>query len=57
MDRKTKEQVVASLHEQLKEAKLAVLAGYKGMNVAKMTELRNALRKTNSDVQVIKNTL
>jgi large subunit ribosomal protein L10 len=57
LDRKTKEQVVASLHEQLKEAKLAVLAGYKGMNVAKMTELRNALRKTNSDVQVIKNTL
>jgi large subunit ribosomal protein L10 len=57
LDRKTKEQVVASLHEQLKEAKLAVLAGYKGMNVAKMTELRNALRKTDSDVQVIKNTL
>lgn len=57
MDRKTKEQVVASLHEQLKGAKLAVLAGYTGMNVAKMTELRNALRKTETDVRVIKNTL
>lgn len=57
MDRKTKEQVVASLHDQLKGAKLAVLAGYSGMNVAKMTELRNALRKTDTDVRVIKNTL
>jgi large subunit ribosomal protein L10 len=41
----------------LKGARLAVLAGYSGMNVAKMTELRNALRKTDTDVRVIKNTL
>ncbi|MBK7550638.1 MAG: 50S ribosomal protein L10 [Syntrophaceae bacterium] len=35
MDRKEKEQAVAELHERLKDAKLAVLAGYRGMNVGR----------------------
>ena len=57
MDRKTKEQVAAELHEKLKAAKLTVLAGYSGMDVEKMTALRNSLRKTDTELRVIKNTL
>lgn len=57
MDRKEKEQAVAELHERLKSVKLAVLAGYSGMNVVKITALRNELRKTGTEFRVVKNTL
>ena len=57
MDRKEKEQAVAELHERLKSVKLAVLAGYSGMNVEKITALRNELRKTGTEFRVVKNTL
>lgn len=57
MDRGTKEQVAAELHERLKDFKIAVLAGYSGMDVAKMTALRVALRKSNVELRVVKNTL
>ncbi|MBK7552416.1 MAG: 50S ribosomal protein L10 [Syntrophaceae bacterium] len=57
MDRKEKEQAVAELHGRLKDAKLAVLAGYRGMNVEKITALRNELRKTGTEFRVVKNTL
>jgi large subunit ribosomal protein L10 len=57
LDRKTKEQVVAELHEKLKGVKLAVLANYSGMSVDKITTLRNNLRKSGTEVKVIKNTL
>jgi len=57
LDRKTKENVAAELHEKLKTAKLTVLAGYSGMDVEKMTALRNSLRKTDTELRVIKNTL
>lgn len=57
MDRGTKEKVVAELNERLKEARLAVLTGYVGLNVEKMTVLRNALRKYGTEFRVIKNTL
>ena len=57
MDRKTKEQIAAELHEKLSDAQLAVLAGYIGMNVEKMTALRNTLRKSGTELRVVKNTL
>lgn len=57
MDRKTKENVVAELHEKLKGVKLAVLADYSGMSVAKITALRSDLRKTGTEMRVVKNTL
>ena len=57
MDRAAKENMVAELHEKLKAAKIAILAGYTGMNVAKLTDLRNELRKADSEMRVIKNTL
>jgi len=57
LDRKTKEQVVSELHEKLSKAKLGVLTSFSGMNVLKMETLRNALRKSNAEVKVVKNTL
>ncbi|MCX5837189.1 MAG: 50S ribosomal protein L10 [Deltaproteobacteria bacterium] len=57
MDRRTKEQVAAELHEKLKDFKLAVLTGYSGMDVAKMMALRVVLRKTNTELRVVKNSL
>jgi len=57
LDRRTKEQVAAELHEKLKDFKLAVLTGYSGMDVAKMTALRVALRKSNAELRVVKNSL
>ena len=57
MDRATKEQVAAELHEKLKAARIAIIAGYSGMTVAKLTDLRNELRKADSELRVIKNTL
>jgi large subunit ribosomal protein L10 len=57
LDRKAKEQVAGELHEKLKKAQLTVLAGYIGMNVEKLTALRNVLRKSDTEVRVVKNTL
>lgn len=57
MDRKTKELVAHELHEKLKDFNLAVLAHYSGLNVEKLTALRNALRKTDTELRVVKNTL
>lgn len=57
MDRSRKEQVVAELQEKLKDVKLAILADYSGLNVKKITELRNELRKSDAEIRVIKNTL
>lgn len=57
MDRRTKEEVAAELHEKLKDFKLAVLTGYSGMDVAKMTALRAVLRKSNAELRVVKNSL
>ena len=57
MDRKTKEQVVEELHEKLKHFNLAVLTNCSGLNVEKITTLRNALRKTDTEFRVVKNTL
>jgi large subunit ribosomal protein L10 len=57
LDRGTKEQVAAELHEKLKDFKIAVLTGYSGMDVAKMTALRVVLRKSNAELKVVKNSL
>ena len=57
MDRRTKEKVIAELHDKLGDVKLAVLADYSGLNVEKITALRNALRKSDTELRVVKNTL
>jgi large subunit ribosomal protein L10 len=57
LDRKTKEQIVSELQEKLKQAKLGVLTTFNAMNVEKMEALRNALRKNDAELKVVKNTL
>ena len=57
MDRRTKEKVIAELHDKLGDVKLAVLTDYSGLNVEKITALRNALRKSDTELRVVKNTL
>jgi len=57
LDRRTKEKVIAELHDKLGDVKLAVLADYSGLNVEKITALRNALRKSDTELRVVKNTL
>jgi large subunit ribosomal protein L10 len=57
LDRRTKEQIVSELQGKLKEAKLGVLTSFSGMNVVKMEALRNALRKSDAELKVVKNTL
>jgi len=57
LDRKTKEQIVSELQEKLKQAKLGVLTSFNAMNVLKMEALRNALRKNDAELKVVKNTL
>jgi large subunit ribosomal protein L10 len=57
LDRRTKEQIVSELQEKLKRAKMGVLTSFNAMNVEKMEALRNALRKNDAELKVVKNTL
>jgi large subunit ribosomal protein L10 len=57
LDRRTKELVVAELHEKLVGAQMAIFANFSGMSVGRMTELRNTLRKFDAELRVVKNTL
>jgi large subunit ribosomal protein L10 len=57
LDRAKKEQVVADLHQKLRRASAAILTDFKGLSVAEITVLRNALAAEQIDYCVVKNTL
>jgi large subunit ribosomal protein L10 len=57
LDRSTKEKIVAELHEKLLRAKIAILADYRGIKVKELNELRGELRKSDSEVRVVKNNI
>ncbi len=57
MERAKKEQVVTYLHEKLQRASAAILTDFKGLSVAEMTLLRDALAAEQIEYQVVKNTL
>ncbi|CAG0935123.1 50S ribosomal protein L10 [Geobacter sp.] len=57
MNRQTKQQQVAELHDKLKRAKAVFLADFRGMNVEQATMLRNELRAAAIEYKVAKNTL
>lgn len=57
MDRKQKEQEVVSLSDRFKKAKALIFAGYRGLKVAEMTELRMKLKRSASVMKVVKNRL
>ena len=54
---KQKQEEVSKLAEKMKEAKLILLAEYRGINVADVTALRAELRKINAEYAVIKNNI
>ena len=52
-----KKEEVSKLAVKMKEAKLILLADYRGINVADVTSLRNDLRNVNAEYSVIKNNI
>jgi len=52
-----KKEEVTKLANKIKEAKLVLLADYRGINVGDVTGLRADLRKTNAEYSVIKNNI
>jgi large subunit ribosomal protein L10 len=57
LNKDSKQQVVAELHDKLKRAQAVFLADFRGMSVGKATDLRNELRKAGVEYKVVKNTL
>ena len=57
MDRAAKHALVASLHTQLKDTGVIVVAHYAGMTVAQMTEFRKRVKDAGGSVKVTKNRL
>ena len=54
---KQKEELVKSLAERLKSAKVIILTDYRGINVSDVTKLRSDLRNVNAEYKVIKNNI
>jgi large subunit ribosomal protein L10 len=52
-----KKDIVADIHDRFSRGKIVVLTDYKGLNVAKMNELRRTLRDAGVEFKVTKNTL
>ena len=57
MNRSEKEQEVAFLKDVFTKAKIAVVADYRGLSVAQMTELRGKVRENGAMARVVKNNL
>lgn len=57
MNRTSKQQLVTELTEKLANAQAVFLTDFRGMNVEQATQLRNDLRKVNTEYRVVKNTL
>lgn len=55
--RSEKEAVVQELVSKFQEASLVIVADYRGLNVAKITNLRQQLKKEDAELKVYKNTL
>ncbi len=57
ISREKKQQMVADYVDKVSRSKAVILADYRGLTVASMTELRERLREVDGLFQVIKNTL
>lgn len=53
----SKQQIVTEIATKLKENVTTVVADYRGLNVAQVTELRKQLREAGVEFQVLKNSL
>lgn len=54
---KQKEELVKTLAERMKSAKVIILTDYRGINVEDVTKLRADLRNVNAEYKVIKNNI
>ena len=57
MKREDKRAVVADLNQRMRQARVAILTRFVGLNVEKMTQLRRELRKAAVEYRIVKNTL
>ncbi len=57
MKKDEKQLIIEDLHGRAKRAKMAVITEYRGLDVAKLNELRKILRGVSVEYQVVKNTL
>ena len=57
ISRAKKGEIVSDLQDRLSRSRVAILTDYKGLDVSAITELRNELRKADSEFQVAKNSL
>jgi len=57
VDRATKEQNIAELHGKMKAAAIAIIAEYRGLDVATVTDIRKKCRENQVEYKVVKNTL
>lgn len=55
MDRKSKEALRVKFEGWFDQANAAIVAEYRGLTVADLTELRKSLRKVNAEFKVLKN--
>jgi len=53
----TKKQIAVELHEKLARSKVVIVTDYKGLNVAKINDLRKKLRDSAIEFKVVKNSL
>ena len=57
MSREKKTQIIDGLQEFFSKCSISVLTDYRGLSSAEMTDLRRALRKSEVEYRVVKNTL
>jgi large subunit ribosomal protein L10 len=57
LNRKEKEQFVSDMKARLEKARGTYLIDYAGLDVASMSSLRRELKKSNAELQVVKNRL
>lgn len=57
MSRQAKEEAVKAFSDMVGRARSGMVAGFTGMNVAAVDEVRAKLREINADYRVVKNTL
>lgn len=55
--RAKKEELLQEIRDKMSVSKVAVMANYRGLNVAAMTKLRRRLMEKGSELKVVKNTL
>lgn len=49
--------ILADLSDKMRRMQMAVIADYRGLNVAEMTDLRRKLRESGAEMMIAKNTL